>query len=50
MTLLLDFEYRYCLTGGCFERNDLREVFGGIKVNEIRESDIIRNYCSCLEI
>jgi hypothetical protein len=26
-----------------FERNDFREVFGGIKVNENGESDIIRN-------
>jgi hypothetical protein len=43
VALLLDFEYRYCLTAGCFERNNFREVFGGIKANENGESDIIRN-------
>jgi hypothetical protein len=43
IALLLHTEYRYCLTPGCFERNDLREVFGGIKANEIGESDIVRN-------
>jgi hypothetical protein len=28
---------------GCFERKVLRRMFGGVKMNEIGESDIIKN-------
>ena len=32
-----------------FQRNILRRMFGGIKVNENAESDIMKNSGSCLE-
>jgi hypothetical protein len=33
-----------------FERKALRRIFGVIKLMKLGDSNIIKNYCSCLEI
>jgi len=33
-----------------FERKVLRRMFGVIKLMEVGDSDIMKNYCGCLEV